>query len=361
MSGPAKRREDALPLERVEGPPLSRRKVHRRAQEVGREAVRILKARGRFGLPGAVQATGEAADELEQLLAAPRDTPADVERLHGAVQRLDRLLEEHFAKYRKSTAREYLESILWAVGLAAVIRFFLIEPFSIPSGSMIPTLEIGDKLFVNKIKLGLFVPLSAGRLVHWSEPKRGDIIVFEFRKAGDRNDGEDYIKRVVAIPGDRVRLEDNRLWLNGKPIEVEDLGAATCDQHDPDSGEKVGSCPCGLQRERIPRTGQVGDPDVEVTAYETQHHVPGPCQGRGFSDPKPDWPAATPPGFEYFGDRADNPHWPDVVIPEGHVLAFGDNRDQSQDGRYWGLVPFDRVKGTAFLNWWPPSRMGILE
>ena len=288
-----------------------------------------------------------AMEELSRAMGSGKRQEMDAGQLEAAIERLEDLLTTHFRAWRKSMVREYVEAVAWAVFLALLIRSFLFEAFSIPSGSMIPTLQIGDRLFVNKVGLGLYMPFSSNRLVHWDEPERGDIVVFEFQLEGDRNDGEDYIKRVVALPGDRVRLEQNRLILNGKPIKVERLPKGSCPIYRGDVDEPLDpsyECPCQQQIEH-----------QDGGSYMTQHLITtGPPGHWSDCRNEPDWPLRFPPPgvHRYFGHWAENANWPDVVVPEGHVFVMGDNRDRSEDGRYWGLVPFDRIKGTAFLVWW---------
>jgi len=327
------------------GPP-SRRLVSQARDKI-REAAWLLKRRARAVGSVGGQALEESADEVARLLGRHRDGATSSEELSTAVEALETVLETHFGPYRKSMLREYLEAVGWAVGLALLIRSFLFEAFSIPSGSMIPTLEIGDRLFVNKIGLGLFVPFSTHRVVHWSEPERGDVIVFQFRMDGDRNDGEDYIKRVVAVPGDRIRMEQNRLILNHKPVPTEQLRRTECpiyrgDLDEPD--QPTHACACVQQKETMARGTHI-----------SQHLVPDPKMGMwGECRNEPDWPLKHPPPgvHRYFGHWAENANWPDLVVPEGHVFVMGDNRDRSEDGRFWGLVPYDRIKGTAFVVWW---------
>lgn len=327
------------------------RRLVRRAKELSREARVLVRKKGKRAGADAVSAVSSRVEALDAALPR-RGAPGDESALERAMEALDRAVDAHFGRFRKSLLREYVEAIAWAVGLALLIRSFLFEAFSIPSGSMLPTLEIGDRLFVNKIGYGLYLPFSPRRLLHWDEPDRGDVIVFKFSLPGDRNDGEDYIKRVVAIPGDRLRLEGNRLWMNGEPVPTEELGEVRCpiyDGREDEPVDPVGHCACVSQRETL-----------GGRSFVTQHmkasgspFLLAECQNH------PDWPlrdGVDPRPGRYFGEAAENPNWPDLVVPEGHVFVMGDNRDRSEDGRYWGLVPFDHIKGTAFVIWWARDR-----
>ncbi len=116
---------------------------------------------------------------------------------------------------KKNLAREYVEAIFVAVLLALVIRTFVVQAFKIPSGSMLPTLQIGDHLLVSKFVYGLRLPVIGTKLIPWKEPARGDVVVFRFPE--DRS--IDYIKRVVGVAGDRVEVRNKQVWVNGKRVD----------------------------------------------------------------------------------------------------------------------------------------------
>ncbi|MDP6946541.1 MAG: signal peptidase I, partial [Myxococcota bacterium] len=164
------------------GPPPKR--LVRVTRELIREAAQLLKRKGK-------RLNAEHRGEVEAAMAAaaaliPKRGRATTngQALETAAEALEQAIQRHLGPYRKTWLREYAEAISWAIVLALLIRSFIFEAFSIPSGSMIPTLEIGDRLFVNKIGYGLYVPFSPNRWVHWDEPERGDIIVFEFHCEG---------------------------------------------------------------------------------------------------------------------------------------------------------------------------------
>jgi signal peptidase I len=180
----------------------------------------------------------------------------------------------------KSTFREYAEAIGMALLLALFIRTFIVQAFKIPSGSMIPTLQIGDHILVNKLSYGIRVPFLEDYVVDFSKPKRGDVVVFIFPE--DRS--KDFIKRVIGVAGDEVQIRGKKVLINGKEID---------DPHAHFEGDD-------------PQTAGLSNRDD-------------------------------------YGPR---------TVPENHIFVMGDNRDRSYDGRFWGYVNLDEVRGKAFLIYW---------
>lgn len=257
---------------------------------------------------------------LNELRHAVRDN--DPKRIRELQDECAELIDEHIGPEQKSTWREYAESIGLAILFAFVLRGFVIEAFKIPTGSMIPTLLIGDHLFVNKFIYGLRVPFTQRFLTGGlAEPSRGDVVVFTFpreearahldsrpiaqRECIDRSsleDEKDFIKRIVAVGGDTVELRDNQLILNDEPIERTFLRKETTGNY------------------LLPHTIQERE-ELGEHAYTIQY-------AGGDSD---------------FG--------PIEVRPD-HVFVMGDNRDNSSDSRCWGQVPVDHIKGRAMIIWW---------
>ena len=203
---------------------------------------------------------------------------------------------------------EYAKAFFPIILFVLVFRSFLFEPFRIPSGSMKPTLEIGDFILVNKFAYGLRLPVLNTRVVDIGEPKRGDVMVF--RLPG--NAGTHYIKRVIGLPGDEIRYEDKTIYVNGEMMPIEVRG--------PYTGHTESGRPHSLAVEML------GD---------TEHEI---LLGRR---------------------RVRNDSW---VVPNDHYFMMGDNRDNSRDSRFIGAIPEDRIVGKAILIWltWPPDlqRMG---
>ncbi len=197
--------------------------------------------------------------------------------------RPDRKAENGFEP-AKSTLREYFESICIAVILALFIRTFVVQAFKIPTGSMEQNLLIGDHLLVNKM---LYAP-SAAPLEKGFLPirdvRRGDVVVFKFPLEPER----DFIKRVIGLPGDAIRIENKKVHINGEPLEED---------------------------------------------YAFFAEPPGNSDKEAFYD-----------------FRRDN--MPEMLVPEGQYFVMGDNRDNSHDSRFWGTLPRELVKGRALIVYW---------
>jgi signal peptidase I len=209
----------------------------------------------------------------------------------------------------------------WTAGLFPVIvtvfllRSFLFEPFKIPSGSMIPTLLVGDLILVNKYHYGLRVPVINTKITEGSKPERGDVMVFRYPPQPSL----DYIKRVVGVPGDTVAYLNKRLTINGQVVET----SALPDFLDEDSmryfkqfEEKLGDKP---------------------------HRLLNDANRPAFVQVQPNFFGAE--GCSYTVEGVT------CKVPEGHYFMMGDNRDNSLDSRYWGFVPDANIVGKAFFVW----------
>lgn len=189
---------------------------------------------------------------------------------------------------------EFFRGLFPVIAAVFVVRSFLFEPFRIPSGSMIPTLHIGDFILVNKFGYGLRCPVGDCKLVDIGEPKRGDVVVFKWPK----DTRMDFIKRVIGIPGDRIRYVDKVLTVNDETVALAEAGLYADD---------------GIIERRHEDFGGVKH-DILVN------------------------PQAPPRDFEF-------------TVPPGEYFMMGDNRDGSNDSRFWGTVPEANLKGRAVLIW----------
>lgn len=218
---------------------------------------------------------------------------------------------------------EYSKSFFPVLLAVLVLRSFLFEPFRIPSGSMMPTLLVGDFILVNKFTYGLRLPIIHTRITRGEKPKRGDVAVFRYPE----DESLDYIKRIIGLPGDHVSYYNRRLSINGKPLKTnfdhkyQGLG---------DRNNMVGSGGCD----------RVG---AECNVYSEKI---GEASHTMMTNPNV--------GFSRDGE---------VFVPEGQYFVMGDNRDHSNDSRYWGFVPKENLVGKAIMIWmhwdWRSSGNGL--
>ncbi len=197
---------------------------------------------------------------------------------------------------------EYARSFFPVILAVLVLRSFLVEPFRIPSGSMMPTLLAGDFILVNKYAYGIRLPVANVKVVELGEPERGDVVVFRYPV----DPSIDFIKRVVGLPGDTVEYRNKQLFVNGEPAEQTPLGVYI------GSGTASDMVRAGAQRYRE----KLGDVEHDILIV-----------GGHTSPPKM------------------------AVVPEGHYFVMGDNRDNSADSRVWGFVPEENLVGRAFMVW----------
>ena len=209
----------------------------------------------------------------------------------------------------------------WTAGLFPVIlvvfllRSFLFEPFKIPSGSMIPTLLVGDLILVNKFTYGVRLPVIHTKLTEGAAPRRGDVMVFRYPPRPSL----DYIKRVVGVPGDEVAYLNKRLTLNGQPVPT----AALPDFFDKDAMRYA--------------------KQFEETLGDKRHRVLNDEDRPAFIPGAEDFPFKDSCRYSVEGVTCK--------VPAGHYFMMGDNRDNSLDSRYWGFVPDRNIVGKAFFVW----------
>jgi signal peptidase I len=196
---------------------------------------------------------------------------------------------------KKSSLREYVEAIVIAVLLALFIRGFVVQAFKIPSGSMKSTLLIGDHILVNKFVYGISIPFVDKKIVSFGEPKRGDIIVFRYPE----DPSKDFIKRVIGVPGDIVRIDNKKVLVNSKLLD---------------------------------------EPYAQHVRSEV---IPGNI---------------LLPGSMHRRDNIDH-----IEVPPHSYFVMGDNRDESHDSRFWGVVDTSAIKGKAFIIYWSWNSDGRLS
>ena len=202
---------------------------------------------------------------------------------------------------RQPVLVEYARALFPVILIVFVLRSFVVEPFRIPSGSMLPGLQNGDFILVNKFSYGIRLPVINRKIMDIGQPERGDVLVFRFPRDPSLN----FIKRVIGLPGDTVTYVDKQLSINGEPVSVEPAGEHAFQQVNMR----------GFSARRL-----------KETIDGSSHHI-------------------------LIDDRVSRSRDMEVVVPEGHYFVMGDNRDHSNDSRYWRFVPEENVVGHAFFIW----------
>lgn len=225
-------------------------------------------------------------------------------------------------KPKKSKTREYAEALLSAVLIALFVRAFVVEAFKIPSKSMVPTLMVGDHLFVNKFAYGIRIPIWGKWIAHFKNPERGEVVVFVY----PRDSSLDFIKRVVGLPGDTVSVQGSELKVNGElistlPLEVKGVN--------PQNARQL----------------LVNKPENLPALFAILPFFP-------------DWQ-----DYKFYAEKLGKvEHWIqhhsfprsenlNITVPPDHLFVMGDNRENSSDSREWGFVPMKNLKGQAMFIW----------
>jgi len=253
---------------------------------------------------------------LDLLFLAPRRRAA-INSYQGSVSQADMVVVEKLNK--EPLLVEYGKSFFPVLFIVLVLRSFLVEPFQIPSGSMKPTLDVGDFILVNKFSYGIRLPVIDKKVIEVGDPQRGDVMVFRYPSDPNVN----YIKRVVGLPGDQIRYTaDKRLFVNGESV----------------AEQLVGSEP-----------GTLGSAELYKEKLGVAEHQIRKEMSRYRASPDRTW-----------------------TVPAGHYFMMGDNRDNSNDSRYWddpsipknllGMVPDKNIVGKAFAVWmsWPEPKLSHL-
>ena len=217
-------------------------------------------------------------------------------------RRMDKAVQDKVEHPREPVVIEYSRSLFPILLIVLIFRSFLFEPFKIPSGSMIPTLLIGDFILVNKYTYGLRLPVTNTRILEIGVPERGDVIVFRYPVDPKVN----FIKRLVGLPGDTITYRNKELFVNGEKVEAEEKGFLT-------TKDLKCSVPAG---DALLLSENIGEATHEILVHSRT--------------------------------RGRDGRW---VVPEGHYFVMGDNRDRSNDSREWGFVPEDHLMGRAVGIW----------
>ena len=262
----------------------------------------------------------EVEESIHALTLALQDTSHSCDT---ALQQMRTVTQKRLMFARKSSFQEIVESLLFALAFALILRTFFVEPFKIPTRSMVPTLMEGDQLFVTKLSYGLRLPFIDKYVVWFSAPQRGDVIVFAFPReeaaahlartnsgclqAESLADEKDYIKRIIGVEGDKIEIREQVVYVNDQPIPQQPFYERPVNDY----------MYLTDKRREFWNTERIGE-----TRYTTiTHELPS----------------------SQFGP---------ITVAPGHVFCMGDNRDNSADSRCWGQVPVDNIKGRAQIIWW---------
>lgn len=252
----------------------------------------------------------EAQRQLAEFDA--RNAPA---RQHdaAAVDRERAAFKDHL--FMRPWWLEYTAGFFPVIVLVFGLRSFLFEPFRIPSGSMIPTLQVGDLILVNKFQYGIRLPIVNKTIIPLGQPQRGDVIVFRY----PHDTTQDYIKRIVGLPGDVVEYRNHELRINGNVV-----GATAVNRYY-EPGRHM------TYQQLSEHLGNVDHRILWADGDGTQAFAAEPITGPGRCD--------------YFEGAVR------CTVPQGHYFVMGDNRDNSEDSRFWGFVPDANIVGHAFFVW----------
>ena len=218
------------------------------------------------------------------------------------------------------------------IALVFVLRSFIVEPFRIPSGSMLPNLYVGDFILVNKYTYGLRMPITNDVIVPMNQPKKGDVVVFQFPP----DPSQSYIKRVVGVPGDVVRYENKVLTVNGQTYQQMPKSGIIPDAEYP-TYPNTNKPVLGVIMTKAAEEGAVTH---DILTIEKQPTI----NPNGLSE----YPfSKNTSACTYFPNNTGM----ECKVPAGQYLMMGDNRDNSTDGRYWGFVPEQNIIGKAYFVW----------
>lgn len=279
-------------------------KVKNRAKQILSQTKSLLNKNSSKLSPESVAVVNRKINGLEEAVLG-----GNTEDIIRKTDELEGASGDYLSKFAKSKLRQNVEALIFAVALALLIRTFVFQPFKIPSGSMIPTLLVGDHLLVNKFIYGTKIPLTDKIIFPVENIKRGDVIVFTYPNTehDPSKNGIYYIKRVVGLPGDRIDIEGRELYVNGGKVPLDFIGTYV----DKRNGEQFDEY----------------DEDLFGDNHLTIFRKGKESTNRGNFIPV-------------------------SGVPEGHVFVMGDNRDNSQDSRFWGFVPIENIAGKAFLIHW---------
>jgi len=356
--------------------------MKREERRLRKQARKALKAARWIGRHRKKKLTPEARDKLRQAAAGLEQARrgGDIREERSRLKKLSGLLEGELARLKKSTFREWTESILFALIMVFLVRTFIVEPFKIPTGSMTPTLlgvkkvcptcgaegrynqktcpydgsrlkleHIGDKILVNKFIYGAKTPdripftgilLPYLQLPALREPRRGDIVVFHYPE----DVAIDYVKRLVGLPGETIEIREGRIWVDGREVDTPELAGIDYRNVDSLPPDRPAWGRTG-QRFTVPALGMqiLLDPDRRRYWEHLLLH-----DGRKVE-------------IENGTVLVDGRPRTTYTLEQDYYYVLGDNSSNSTDSRYWGFVPERFMQGNVFFKYWPPRRWGLVR
>ncbi|MEM7008196.1 MAG: signal peptidase I [Thermodesulfobacteriota bacterium] len=279
-------------------------KARKKANQLLKQIKPVLEKNRSNISPEAVSILDQKIGNLERVISS-----GSHEELVLATDELEIASSDYLSKYTKSKLRQNIEALAFAIILALIIRTFVFQPFKIPSGSMIPNLLVGDHLLVNKFVYGTKIPFTNIEVFPLEKIKRGDVIVFTYpnNESDPSKNGLYYIKRVIGLPGDDIDLDGRQLIVNGQSVPLDYIGTYSDE-----------------------RNTQQFD-EYEEDLFGEEHTV---IYRKGKEN------------------TTKGSYIPVTKVPKGYVFVMGDNRDNSQDSRFWGFVPIENIAGKAFIIHW---------
>lgn len=276
------------------------------------------------------------------------DAPMPVKQAEREYREAKRLANQSISQKPTQSSKEHF-LIRWAhdyfpvLAIVLVVRSFIVEPFNIPSSSMVPTLYTGDFVAVNKYAYGIRLPLTYNKVINIGEPQHGDVVVFRYPE----NPKIYYIKRIIGLPGDEVSFNKGHLSVNGQPVPSDQVEFTADEALTNQLYTPVKSSDPSREWDLSPENAAMVAQSEESGARYFQEKLGEHTYLRRYLSPdlvRAEYSDFLQQPIEYDGSWS-------VKVPEGNYFVMGDNSDRSEDGRYWGYVPDENLAGKAVYVW----------